>query len=185
MGRFISEDPIGLEGGDVNYYAYVTNNPVNWADPFGLQRAKVIECRGGIPGLPPGSGTICCDGGKMAICIPEKMESPYRECLIQHEQTHYEEAKTKSCTGNPCERAGAPPGTFGDECRASQVQYECLKELGGSCEFVRDYAEKNGCDTAGDKWKKKPAPPKQKPRKKGGSNDGCSVAAVAPSGRHQ
>lgn len=36
VGRFISEDPIGFEGGDVNLYAYVGNNPVNLIDPLGL-----------------------------------------------------------------------------------------------------------------------------------------------------
>ncbi len=36
VGRFISEDPIGFEGGDVNLYAYVWNNPINWIDPSGL-----------------------------------------------------------------------------------------------------------------------------------------------------
>lgn len=35
-GRFVSKDPIGFEGGDVNLYAYVQNNPVNDKDPFGL-----------------------------------------------------------------------------------------------------------------------------------------------------
>lgn len=35
LGRFISEDPIGL-GGGVNTYAYVRNNPVNLADALGL-----------------------------------------------------------------------------------------------------------------------------------------------------
>jgi len=34
--RFISEDPSGFSGGDVNLYAYCGNNPINFADPFGL-----------------------------------------------------------------------------------------------------------------------------------------------------
>ncbi|MCL5772782.1 MAG: RHS repeat-associated core domain-containing protein, partial [Firmicutes bacterium] len=33
-GRFITEDPIGFEGG-TNFYAYCRNNPANFADPSG------------------------------------------------------------------------------------------------------------------------------------------------------
>jgi RHS repeat-associated protein len=36
MGRFISNDPIGLGGGDPNHYPYAGNNPVNATDPLGL-----------------------------------------------------------------------------------------------------------------------------------------------------
>ena len=36
VGRFISKDPIGFAGGDLNLYSYVANNPVNWIDPEGL-----------------------------------------------------------------------------------------------------------------------------------------------------
>jgi RHS repeat-associated protein len=36
LHRYISEDPIGLAGGDVNLYARVGNNPVNFVDPLGL-----------------------------------------------------------------------------------------------------------------------------------------------------
>ncbi len=38
-GRFISEDPSVFEGG-MNFYPYVDNNPVNWFDPYGLQKRK-------------------------------------------------------------------------------------------------------------------------------------------------
>lgn len=38
LGRFISEDPIGFAGGDVNLFAYVQNNSLNFTDPKGLER---------------------------------------------------------------------------------------------------------------------------------------------------
>ena len=34
--RFISEDPLGFEGGDSNLYRYVGNSPTNGTDPTGL-----------------------------------------------------------------------------------------------------------------------------------------------------
>ncbi|MBE9571892.1 MAG: RHS repeat-associated core domain-containing protein, partial [Proteobacteria bacterium] len=37
-GRFISKDPIGFEGGDVNLYAYVENQSVTFNDPRGLEK---------------------------------------------------------------------------------------------------------------------------------------------------
>ncbi len=35
-GRFISEDPIGFNSGDINFYPYSVNNPVDLFDPSGL-----------------------------------------------------------------------------------------------------------------------------------------------------
>ena len=37
IGRFISEDPLGFGGGDVNLFTYVMGNPVNFIDPLGLR----------------------------------------------------------------------------------------------------------------------------------------------------
>jgi RHS repeat-associated protein len=36
VGRFTTKDPIGFAGGSMNLYGYVSNNPVNYADPWGL-----------------------------------------------------------------------------------------------------------------------------------------------------
>jgi uncharacterized protein RhaS with RHS repeats len=35
LGRFISEDPIGFRGGDVNLFGYVGGNPLRFRDPSG------------------------------------------------------------------------------------------------------------------------------------------------------
>jgi RHS repeat-associated protein len=44
-GRFLSEDPLAF-GGGTNFYAYVTNDPVDIVDPFGLKGRR-------RPALPP------------------------------------------------------------------------------------------------------------------------------------
>lgn len=44
QGRFISEDPIGLEGG-INLYGYVENDPVNAIDPLGQDGIGIDRTR--------------------------------------------------------------------------------------------------------------------------------------------
>jgi len=42
IGRFISEDPVGFAGGDINLYRYVYDNPTNFTDPEGLWVVQAI-----------------------------------------------------------------------------------------------------------------------------------------------
>lgn len=39
--RFLTKDPIGLAGGDVNLYRYAGNNPHNFVDAFGLTQRDI------------------------------------------------------------------------------------------------------------------------------------------------
>jgi len=72
LGRFLSPDPLGPEGGGLNLYRYCQNNPVNIMDPTGMKwlpwPLNMIEVEGGKedvmmkeslnmrswPGIPPG-----------------------------------------------------------------------------------------------------------------------------------
>lgn len=69
LQRFVTEDPIRFKGGDVNFYAYVKNNPVNWVDPSGLRGSsdedvaaigKMLENDIGFIAHPPACPTLSC-----------------------------------------------------------------------------------------------------------------------------
>ena len=61
LGRFLSEDPIGLAGG-INNYAYAANDPVNLGDPMGLAPCAV-EWGGWEGGITITSMEGGCDSG--------------------------------------------------------------------------------------------------------------------------
>jgi RHS repeat-associated protein len=50
LQRFVSEDPLGLAGGDTNIFSYVHNNPVNMVDPLGLSGSASATGAGGGDG---------------------------------------------------------------------------------------------------------------------------------------
>ncbi|MBI5874302.1 MAG: RHS repeat-associated core domain-containing protein [Deltaproteobacteria bacterium] len=59
-GRFLSEDPIGFEGGDVNLYVYTKNNPINYTDPTGL----FVQA---IPAICAANPALCISIGAYTI----------------------------------------------------------------------------------------------------------------------
>ena len=71
--RWINEDPIGFEGGDTNFYRYVSNYSINAIDPKGLE-IKIPVPKGPIPSkgwpIPPGT-KVTLPGGLIIITPPD------------------------------------------------------------------------------------------------------------------
>ncbi len=87
LGRFLSEDPIGITGG-LNLYAYAGNDPVNRWDPTGLDPAEGPPCtmEDGRPGKLNKQGV--CEPTKTVTLpdIPVQSEPPTDIVTIQRGQ---------------------------------------------------------------------------------------------------
>ncbi|MEJ7622663.1 MAG: RHS repeat-associated core domain-containing protein [Pyrinomonadaceae bacterium] len=87
LGRFISEDPIGFGGGDVNLYGYVQNSPVRRNDPLGLQETDVIILNAPPfkPHYPFGAYDTGTNAERKHFEIPRKIYDAYggayRHCV--------------------------------------------------------------------------------------------------------
>ena len=71
LGRFISEDPIGFAGGDVNLFGYVGNAPIHSRDPLGLYDPADYEVAKEMirqaPKAGPSGIALLIAGGKVAL----------------------------------------------------------------------------------------------------------------------
>jgi len=80
--RFVSPDPIGLSGGQVNLYAYVFNQPMDWTDPLGLISSGVSvgceDCLTIVPavGQTPTSGILQVQLSQNTLELPQAKQAP-------------------------------------------------------------------------------------------------------------
>jgi RHS repeat-associated protein len=95
LGRFISEDPIGFAGGDVNLYGYLSNNPLAGRDSFGLDaeydqqlwRAQqdLIEAFEPAIEFGAGFGDTVLFGASRSIRQWQGIDSPLLDCSTSYQ----------------------------------------------------------------------------------------------------
>jgi RHS repeat-associated protein len=80
-GRWTSKDPIRFDGGDVNLYGYVLNDPVNWIDENGMDplngSKKIIDAMRRIDNTMKNSNRYLPPEGKTSMDINPDTGNPY------------------------------------------------------------------------------------------------------------
>lgn len=74
LGRFLSEDPIGFAGGDINLYGYVRNQPYIFRDPMGLYPGVDVMANPNIWG--PAAASLAAAGGAILSAAGAVASSP-------------------------------------------------------------------------------------------------------------
>jgi RHS repeat-associated protein len=131
LGRFISHDPIGMDGGS-NTYAYGPN-PVGWVDPLGLHRINVEGAPQGLNGTyesrdrggkaengKGGAGTVDCSERQLIEALRGEPKGSMKGSTIK-------------VTGGlpPCPGCHAAMQKFASEEGSPTITYEWEDQRGG------------------------------------------------------
>jgi len=98
IGRWTAKDPILFDGGDTNLYGYVSNDPVNWIDPEGLEGEDIYNQHGEAwQKYDPGyTSFLICQGLKNGGYITRSQESRNMSLVYaEHYLFTYEEMQRR------------------------------------------------------------------------------------------
>jgi len=134
IGKWTAKDPIGFDGGDSNLFGYVSNDPVNWIDPWGLEAGVTVWQPVGWGSSSFGhvstdiNGTTYSYGPNGMTTLPTKEyleKNNFRDGVeVKLKLTPQQEAALQQCLS----KSQGDYSSTSNNC-GSPVQ-RCLKELG-------------------------------------------------------
>jgi RHS repeat-associated protein len=152
LGRFVSEDPVGLRGG-TNRYAYAGGSPAVRIDPLGWvwttpEGADV--CAASVFFRDMGRGTasagVCCRAKSLVPCLNEDVvrfaSAEARKCMVAHEESHIRDMGDCKCNSPRCVLQ-TPTLDEKSECSAMAVSLQCFmgsRERNPAGEYWEDWA---------------------------------------------
>jgi len=166
-GRWMTEDPIGFQGGDWNIYRYVKNSPVDENDSYGLgdiasnccdKSGKRKTCKeiceiykaDKKSDLRFGAGVLCACGDK-CTCIfgPPDLPKYYRigqcpeidKCLYEHETKHFPDVDCNPKRGIYRPPFRNPSDQPKSECTHRRETIGCLDKVKatGQCKKLKKF----------------------------------------------
>jgi RHS repeat-associated protein len=136
-GRFLSEDRLRFKSGDVNFYAYVGDNPINAADPLGLCKVIVrfTKVWGWVPAyhayivtIDPSGQMMGFRGGPGPTGKIKADYAPYDKYFPDFEPGNPEKGTCKKVLDDnkPCTRINVLIETALDKIETANIPYSFL-----------------------------------------------------------